>query len=125
MGIDVYMQWRGQTSKEKDAQITGFSVRAGDVGYLREAYHGGPYATKVLCPEAFAAEDCKAQIPAKVLKERLPDVIAAAIERERTIYKSANVSERHPVVKAYKDFVKLAEKVEKATGEPVTIYASY
>jgi hypothetical protein len=53
MGIDVYAKWDGQTEDEKKAQITGFSIVAGEVGYLREAYHGGPYATKVLFPECF------------------------------------------------------------------------
>jgi hypothetical protein len=53
----VYTSWRGQTEKEQAAQITGFSVVHGHVGYLREAYHGEPYATRVLVPEAFAAKE--------------------------------------------------------------------
>lgn len=53
MGIDVYLRWRNQTSDEHNAQMTGFSLISGNVGYLREAYHGGPYATRVLVPEAF------------------------------------------------------------------------
>ncbi len=51
MGIDIYARWRGMTSAQADAQITCFSVKAGQVGYLREAYHGEPYATRVLVPE--------------------------------------------------------------------------
>jgi hypothetical protein len=31
-----------QTEAEADAQITGYSVEHGDVGYLREAYYGTP-----------------------------------------------------------------------------------
>ena len=53
MGIDIYMHWKDQTEEEHKAQLTGFSVTSGDVGYLREAYHGSPYATKFLMPEAF------------------------------------------------------------------------
>lgn len=53
MGIDVYAKWDGQTDAERDAQITGFSIAHGHVGYLREAYHGEPYATKVLFPECW------------------------------------------------------------------------
>ena len=30
------------------------STEAGGTGYLREAYHGTPYATRHLCAEAFA-----------------------------------------------------------------------
>jgi len=53
MGIDIYAEWRGMTEEESNAQITGFDAAAGHVGYLREAYHGEPYATRVLVPEAF------------------------------------------------------------------------
>lgn len=53
MGIDLYLHWRGQTASERSVQITGYKMDAGQVGYLREAYHGGPYATRILAPEAF------------------------------------------------------------------------
>lgn len=53
MGIDVYMRWRDQTQEEREAQYTGFSIMHGHVGYLREAYHGDPYATKVMFPECW------------------------------------------------------------------------
>lgn len=53
MGIDVYADWDGRTKEEQEAQYTGFSVTSGDAGYLREAYHGEPYATMVLFPECF------------------------------------------------------------------------
>lgn len=62
------------TEKDEQRQYTGMSIVAGDVGYLREAYHGGPYATKILVREAFDAENCKAEIPAAVLRERLTSV---------------------------------------------------
>ena len=51
MGIDLYARWDGMTEAEAEAQITGFSITAGSVGYLREAYHGGPYVTAWLAPE--------------------------------------------------------------------------
>lgn len=53
MGIDIYAAWDGQTVADRQAQYTGFSTTAGSVGYLREAYHGGPYVTNWLMPEAF------------------------------------------------------------------------
>ncbi len=56
MGIDLYAKWEGMTVQEAEDQITGFSVTAGSVGYLREAYHGDPYATIWLAPEAFATD---------------------------------------------------------------------
>lgn len=74
MGIDIYLEWNGMSEEDKKKQFTGYSAVAGDVGYLREAYHGGPYATKILCREAFEAENCKAEIPADILRERLTHV---------------------------------------------------
>jgi hypothetical protein len=78
MGIDIYLEWDDMAAEEKKAQATGFSVTSGDVGYLREAYHGGPYATKILCREAFESETCRAAIPAEILRERLTQVTEPA-----------------------------------------------
>ena len=61
------------------AKITGFSTGHGHVGYLREAYHGGPYATKVMFPESWESDDGTARLPAQLLKERLPHAIEAAV----------------------------------------------
>lgn len=74
MGIDIYLTWEGQTKEERNGQITGFSAVAGHAGYLREAYHGGPYATEILVREAFDSPDAQAQIPAAVMRERLTNV---------------------------------------------------
>ncbi len=35
MGTDVYMKWKTQNKKDKKKQVTGFSITAGDKGYLR------------------------------------------------------------------------------------------
>lgn len=56
MGIDIYARWAGQTASERSEQITGFSIAAGEVGYLRESI-GGTHAVTWLVPEAFADED--------------------------------------------------------------------
>ena len=101
MGIDVYLNWNGKTEEEKEAQLTGFSTVHGHAGYLREAYHGGPYATKVLVPEAFdarsdhtcgtgAEESCEAcrgvHIPAATLRDRLRRTLIAALCRDAMLY---------------------------------------
>lgn len=78
MGIDIYLKWNGMTEKERTSQQTGFCTTAGSVGYLRESYHGGPYATKILVREAFESENCEAEIPAAVLRERLTHVTEPA-----------------------------------------------
>ena len=127
MGIDVYARWRGQTEAEKQAQFTGFSIVSGNVGYLREAYHGEPYATKVLVPEGWQDCPCKyedddcdhsVQIPAATLRERLPATLAACRER----YAGDDIVDE--ACKSYEDFVKLCEQKEAETGEPVRIRVS-
>jgi hypothetical protein len=86
MGIDITLSWRGQTTAECDAQVTGFSAVHGRAGYLREAYHGGPYVTKYLVAEAFAADEGEAAIPARVLRRRLPAAVLMHLYREHKVY---------------------------------------
>lgn len=75
MGIDIYLEWDGMTDDDKDQQYSAcFSPDRGEVGYLRESYHGEPYATQLLVREAFEAEDCRAEIPAAIMRERLTHV---------------------------------------------------
>lgn len=134
MGIDMYLHWRGMAKEEKEAQYTGFSIDKGNLGYLREAYHGGPYATKVLAPECWTEaqkdqdDDSEipsgVQIPVATLKERLPRVIETAIQREKLVYNN-EVTEDSDMVKAFVDFVELAEEKEKLKGEPCWVYSSY
>jgi hypothetical protein len=79
MGIDIYLKWKDMNEEDQGAQLTGFCTTAGNVGYLRESYHGGPYATKILVREAFEAEKCEAEIPAAVMRERLTHVTEPAL----------------------------------------------
>jgi hypothetical protein len=123
MGIDIYAEWRGQSGESKSEQSAAWlSVHNGKVGYLREAYHGQPYATRYLCREAFKTG--QAAIRAAVLKERLPKALELTEERERKLYKSTDevVAEAR---QSLRDFVALCEAKEKETGEPVSIIASY
>lgn len=92
---------------------------------MRESYHGEPYATKHLVSEAFEHPDCAAQIPAAVLRERLPHTLELVEERERTVYHETSPEEIGAVQQSFADFVKLCERKEAETGEPVTIIASY
>jgi hypothetical protein len=124
MGIDIYAKWKNQNEAEQTAQSEVFlSATEGRKGYLREAYHGEPYATRFLCAEAFGMED-GARIRAAVLKERLPDTLALVEERERKIYKS-KPHEIEEVKQSYRDFVALCQEKERETGEAVRIVASY
>jgi len=123
MGIDIYAKWDGMTEAEEASQITGFSIEDGHVGYLREAYHGEPYATKVLVPEAF--EESRVQIHAATLASRLPAVLIIAETREREVYGVTDAQDIERVLKSYRDFVALCARKEAETGEPCLIIASY
>jgi hypothetical protein len=123
MGIDIYAEWDGMTERERHAQITCCSVLHGYVGYLREAYHGEPYATKVLVPEAF--EELRVQIHAATLQSRLPAVLVVAEARERKLYGTTDPAKIERVLKSFRDFVALCARKEAETGEPCLIIASY
>lgn len=124
MGIDIYARWKGQSDEEEADQLTGFSVEHGHVGYLREAYHGEPYATRHLVAEAFASDTGMAKVPASVLRKRLPETLRLAKERQRAVYKRT-AADDDPVIQSFTDFVELCQRKEWQTGEPVTIIASY
>ena len=85
MGIDIYMRWDGMTEDDRDKQYTGFDATVGDVGYLREAYHGSPYATKYLVEEAFEDGAGDVHIPAKELRKRLPLTKDIVIQRAKEV----------------------------------------
>ena len=126
MGIDIYTRWKGQTKEEEELQYKVWSdPTKGELGYLREAYHGDPYATDFLLQEAFE-KDVKgeAKIPAKVLRERLPRALELIKEREEKLY-GGKTERIKSIQKSYEDFVALIERKEKETGELVTILASY
>ena len=125
MGIDIYARWKGQTDAEEAAQYVGFSVAHGHVGYLREAYHGEPYATRYLVQEAFDDPDGTAQIPAALLRERLAHTLALVAVREQVVYDEHETEAIREVQQSFEDFVALCEDKERETGEPVTIIASY
>jgi hypothetical protein len=126
MGIDIYAKWDGITEAEENAQAEAAiwsAVRRGHVGYLREAYHGMPYATKVLVPEAF--QEHRVQIHAATLQDRLPATLVIAEHREREIYRVTDEVEIERVLTSYREFVALCARKETETGEPCLIIADY
>lgn len=91
--------------------------------YLREAYHGEPYATRLLVPEAF--DQGEAEIAASVLRERLPAVLEVAQRREKLVYGETEPAKINRVLDSYRNFVALCERKERDTGKPCRITASY
>jgi hypothetical protein len=122
MGIDIYARWDGQSADEIRVQAEAWQdAFRGSVGYLREAYHGEPYATRHLVAEAFS-EPYEAPIPAATLRERLPRTLALVEERFRTIYES-RPAEIAKAKQSFRDFVSLCERTERETGKPARIHA--
>jgi hypothetical protein len=125
MGIDIYARGEGQKPEEggkhREVWLCGIDGRA---GYLREAYRGGAFATWHLVPEAFEAPD-GVQIYAAVLRERLPEALRLAEERQHIVYGATTAEEIEPTLQSYRDFVELCERVERETGAPVTVVASW
>ena len=149
MGIDIYMHWDGMTEDEVKSQFTGFDPTAGSVGYLREAYHGGPYATETLVPEAFewtqeignlmsCAEMAGTELPddlldlltrgvpmsAEKLQNRLGETVLRARERIDKVYPDMTPDEADEVVSSFISFVDLA-LAKQAEGKQVYVYASH
>jgi hypothetical protein len=109
MGIDIYMTWKNQTPDEEKAQLTGFSVTAGATGYLREAYHGGPYVTHWLVQEAFVdyEDDPSPDVPngipiaAETLRARLPGAVFLALARHAIVYDEPDPDQPQTLVDAF------------------------
>ena len=111
MGIDIYSRWKGQTKEEVEAQNTGFSTVSGKVGYLREAYHGGPYVTKYFLSECFEpSSGGTAKIPASVLAERLVRAVQLALVRKAIVYGDVDFSGSPEGVKSLNERIKKASK---------------
>lgn len=129
MGIDIYAKWASQSESDRGKQAAAWlSVDDGDVGYLREAYHGAPYATRVLVPEAFdvATYPDGAPISAATLRKRLRKTLSVARARQLLVYKEpAGSVDTRMVLQSFTDFVVFCEAKERETGTPCRIYASF
>jgi hypothetical protein len=159
MGIDLYLRWIGQTPEELTSQEAAWMISNGSVGYLRESFTGGPYATKILAREAFESPNEQAEIPAAILRERLTSVTEPArgyalgggdwavmeiievleqggafVEKPRPPHTDPQsveeaIQARYAddleatahALKAFRDFVSLAERKEQETGRHCTV----
>ena len=146
MGIDVEMTWKGETVEERKEReramvrsgvewleawiadhrnVPGVGRTAlGHTGYLYEAYHGGPYAARILVPEAFEAAGGGAKIPAATMLSRRDQAMDASRLRARKFYGDETGALGEAMARSFADFVALAERKEAQTGKPVTIIAS-
>jgi len=163
VGIDLYLRWLGQTPEELAAQEAAWLISDGTVGYLRESFTGGPYATKILAREAFESRTERSEIPAAILRERLTSVtepargfnlgggdwvvqsITEALECSGAFVEKPRPPHTDPqsveeaiqaryadkpdnialALKAFRDFVALAEQKEQETGRACTVVVEY
>jgi hypothetical protein len=124
MGINVYVRLSGQTPPEVWEHPSHTGLSSMGIGcMIREAYHGEPYVTRFLFREAFVTGE--ASIPAATLRERLPEALRLAEHRERVVYHETSPAEIRFVTGNYVAFVEFCERLERATGEPSMIVASY
>jgi hypothetical protein len=146
MGINIDMAWKGETEEERKTKELAIDRSAaevveglvagrinvpgtgrtalGHVGYLFEAYHGGPYATLVLLPEVTGPEVRVAKVPVAAMRSRLGEAMAASRLRARKLYGDETGVLGEAMAGSLADFVALAERKEAETGEPVTVIAS-
>ena len=140
------MTWKGETQEERKEKelamdksihesVETLLARRGNVpgvgrtalghaGYLYEAYHGGPYATLVLVPEATGTEVLVAKIPAATMPSRRDQAMATSRLRATELFGDETGALGEAMARSFADFVALAERKEAQTGKPVTIIAS-
>lgn len=124
MEIEICAQWDRMSMQEAAAQLSAkYNLAGGAVGYLREPYHGEPYATRTLVPEAINYG--RARIAATTLRKRLPDALQVVEAREHAYaVTAADETGIERMQKEYRDFVALCARKEAETGIPCLIIAS-
>jgi hypothetical protein len=122
MGIDIYAYSRDPGEPQEEPMWS--TIDSGNKGYLREAYHGEPYATKYLVLEAFQCPE-GALIPAQTLRRRLPETLRLAGERTRKLYPGTSAEVFKATLQSFRDFVEFCEQVELRTGRSARIVASW
>ena len=94
-----------------------------ETAHLREAYFSGITSLHSFVGEAFTSPD-GAQIPAATLRERLPDVLAVTEWRDSRLL-GRSKAEVKSALRDIRKFVKACERIERRSGTPATIQASW
>lgn len=112
----------------------------GQVGYVRESYHGVTHAVFEFCPETYGDSelppgvkvlgDSYYYIPSSILKSRMPAVEEACRQRAQDYYDRGGdtIEERDAYATSQiSDFRKIVKAVKKAEsrGSKVYLYNSY
>lgn len=118
MGIDIYMHWAGMTPVDKKAQLTEWT---GSVGYLRESYHGDPYATRVLAPESFRTDFESCTCPSLPLESGttagdLLDALADQVSELCSIHSGVPIEARVLVERLPETLLASKERAQKLYG---------
>lgn len=125
MGIDIFLEWDGQAEERENAAAEDkpewFNTHDGHVGYLRESYHGGPYATQLLVREAFESENYRAEIPAAVMRERLTHVTEPARGCDGGHFTAAMLVEMFKAMNKDENAKCEPAEIKPPTKEPMTV----
>ena len=118
MGIDCYLEWKDKQGYHFEAPY-----------YLRESYHGEPYATPVLFKEAFAVNDgneesYRCRVDSEELETRLPEALNLTAERHFKIYSHEGLESLKQSLQDIVDFVQEFKELEEIGEEPF-IQVSY
>ena len=157
MGIDFYAYTEKVATRMQEIEDLGFeewkkikeAEGLNEFAYVRESYHGVTHAVPVFAEETYneqvdEEEDKKkgilrmgnyVSVPAKILRERLPETEAACWSRARGYAKAASSdgnSESEEETREYAEgqiekfrkIVEVAEK-EESEGRRVWLYNSY
>jgi hypothetical protein len=120
MGIDVYLEWKDKDDSDRGLQ-TGI-LADGACGYLREAYHGEPYATKLLLKEAFQVnygndESYRCRIDSEELEARLPEALKLTAERFFNLYKRGDGNAMDTLKQMLNEIVDFVDKFKQLEAE--------
>ena|ERR1700733_14251862 len=122
MQTDLFAEWDGKTGEEWVAQMVA-SVYDDERGYLTELECDVPSALDILVPEAF--EDMGPQIPAELLRARLPAALIAVEQCQRIAHRETDADTIKELLRSYEDFVALCERKEALTGKPCRFHVRY
>jgi hypothetical protein len=83
MGIDVYLKWDGMPEIDVNWAVdrrlaeAAYATKYSPDRYIREAYHGGPYATQFLFPEAWGRRLVRSTVVCEGMLAGLSGLMAA------------------------------------------------
>ncbi|MFH1934300.1 MAG: hypothetical protein ABIN18_22350 [Pseudomonadota bacterium] len=114
MGTDIYLDWNGRTRKDKEKQITGFDINAGNAGYLRASI--GMTTENAFLRGLFASDYWEAGKP---LRYHFTEEGYKKLHMAGLAYLASSITGKeieHPEMKAYHEFGNQITEIFKGMG---------